>query len=160
MDKTENRLALMEIYRNEWMHRDDAFITMFWRFITISLVITFLPNLVSRVGVSHEAINVLPHWVFSTCGIITALFGMYLTVGEARRIEAIDESYKRVMETLPKQVQMIKLDNLEKTDAAYPHKAKIYNVVTQLVSRHLNNIFCTSMFLVVILLAIANMIFW
>lgn len=60
MGETENKLTLMEIYRSEWMHRDNAFITMFWHFISISLVITFLPNLVDRIGACHEALNVLP----------------------------------------------------------------------------------------------------
>lgn len=141
MEKTENKLALMAIYRDEWMHRDDTFIAMFWRLITISLVISFLPNLIVRVGIEHQAIETLPSWLFSSCGILCALFGMYLSLGEAKRIEAIDKAYKNVMNTLPVEYQMITLSNVPRSRIFRPR---------------LNNIFCISMYLMVCILALAN----
>lgn len=141
MEKIENKLALMAIYRDEWMHRDDAFVAMFWRLITISLVVSFLPNLIVRIGVDHQAIKTLPSWLFSSCGILCALFGMYLSLGEAKRIEAIDKAYKNVMSTLPTEYQMIALDNLPKSRIFKPR---------------LTNVFCVSMYLIVCILASVN----
>lgn len=40
----ENCLALMTLYRDEWKQRDQVFISYFWRFVYLSLVVTFLPN--------------------------------------------------------------------------------------------------------------------
>ena len=160
MDKTENKLALMEIYRNEWMHRDNAFIAMFWHFITISLVVTFLPELVSRLGLDQDTLEHLPYWIFPVCGIITACFGMYLTLGEARRIEAIDLTFKNIMYTLPADYQMLKLDSLIINGERCPLKTAVRNSITKMVLKRLNDVFCVAMFLVIILLSVIKIIVW
>lgn len=77
---------------------------------------------------------------------------MYLTIGEARRIEALDITFKRIMHSLPSECHIDDLSSLS--------GKKAYNFVTKLVSLRLNNVFCVSMFAIVILLAVVNMIFW
>lgn len=37
----ENRIALMAVLRDEWKYRDQTFFLYFWRFIYLSLVVTF-----------------------------------------------------------------------------------------------------------------------
>ena len=44
LNSTEDIISLMELYRSEWKFRSQEFVSYFWRFIYLSLIITFLPN--------------------------------------------------------------------------------------------------------------------
>lgn len=138
-------LKLMSLYREEWMHRDTELLSTLWRLVSISLVITFLPNLIGRIGIENSAlVSRLPVTVFSGAGIACALFGLYISVGEAKRIESIDKKYWSIMRNLPSNFHIERLDQ-EKS--------------TKLFSIRLNNIFCVAPYCVVITLAISNIIF-
>lgn len=47
---SENRIALMAVLRDEWKYRDQTFCLYFWRFIYLSLVVTFLPAFLKATG--------------------------------------------------------------------------------------------------------------
>jgi len=48
---SENHIALMNLYRDEWKYRDQWFISSFWRLVYLSLIISFLPNFLSAISV-------------------------------------------------------------------------------------------------------------
>ena len=139
-------LTLMSVYRDEWMHRDSDMLSTLWRLVTISLVITFLPNLIGRLGFSGSPlVTNLPIACFSCAGIVCSGFGMFISIGESTRIRYIDEKYWDTMRHLPEEYQ---LESMKDDRRAKPF------------SMRLNNIFCVVPYGVVIFLAIVNIIFY
>lgn len=137
---TEQRIALMTLYRDEWKYRDQWFISMFWKLVYISLIITFLPNFLLAVNAESELASMLPTWMYSVAGIACALFGLYIGIVESKKITYIDLAYRRLEKDLPQKYQVEKIGR-------FP--AKLRN----------NNILCGVIYVIIILLAVANMIY-
>lgn len=141
----DQTLKLMALYREEWKHRDLDMMSILWRLVFISLVITFLPNLIGRIGIENSPLaNNLPVIVYSVAGIVCALFGLYISVGGAKRIENIDKKYWDLMNNLPEDARIPRLEEDKST--------KIFSI-------RLNNLFCAVPYCVVIILAISNILF-
>ena len=133
-------LSLMEIYRNEWIYRDSDLTSTIWRYVLISLVITFLPNLITEFGVEQiPLVKALPPFVFSLLGCMSAGLGMYLSLACAKRVEYVDKAYWRIMGFLPHKYQLEWMGKREK-----------------FFGLRLNSPFCIGIFLIIILLAIGN----
>ncbi len=139
------KISLMNIIRDEWKARDDSLKSIFWKIIYLSLIITFLPNLIETFGVINTPVPKIHEDIFSVAGIICALLGMYFALGESKRIEALDLLYKRIMNMLPDGYQMIDLKTIK-------HGA--------FFSTRLNTIFCIVPYAVVVFLAIIKILFY
>ena len=103
----------MGIYREEWKYSDGAFMSTFLKFSLLSLLITFFPNLIGRIGFDQSAplLESIPSFIFSIFGIICALFGLFYSSAEAQRIVQIDNAYKRLMAQLPEDARVKMLNN-------------------------------------------------
>lgn len=143
--KTEELLTLMSIYREEWKFRDNYFSSILWRFLSLSLIITFLPNLVSNIGVSGTVLIELPTLIYSIAGIICALFGIYLSLCEAKKVEKLDEAYKDLMAKLPEDYKVKSI-----LEEELKNKKRIFSFRT-------NNMLC-GIFVIVIILAVINIL--
>jgi hypothetical protein len=135
----EQHIVLMTLYRDEWKYRNEWFMSVFWRFVYLSLIITFLPNFLVAVNTESKLVSTLPIWVHSIAGIICALFGLYIGITESKKITYIDLAYRRIEKDLPLEYQIKKIDNLP---------VKLRN----------NNILCITIYTVIILLSITNMV--
>ncbi len=51
LQNAENHIALMTLYRDEWKYRDQMFVSLLWKFVSLSLIITFLPNFLSSINI-------------------------------------------------------------------------------------------------------------
>lgn len=140
LSNAEQHIALMALYRDEWKYRDQWFISMFWRLVYLSLIITFLPDFLEAINAKSELTSRLPVWIYSVVGIACALFGLYIGIVESRKITYIDQAYRRIEEDLPLKYQVEKLGY---------SPAKLRN----------NNILCITIYVIIILLAIVNMIY-
>lgn len=136
---SENHIALMNLYRDEWKYRDQWFISSFWRLVYLSLVISFLPNFLSAISIKSELAARLPLWVFSMSGIICALFGLYIGIVENKKITYIDRAYRAIENELPEEYQVEKIKNS-------PAKLRT------------NNVLCFTIYSIIILLSIVNLI--
>lgn len=136
----ENHLALMTLYRDEWKHRDQMFVGFFWRFLYLSLIITFLPNFLQAVNVEADIVDTLPVWLFSIAGIGCSILGLYLGLAENKRITKIDLAYKAVATSVPDDYQVKKI-----TEKYYAPR--------------LNILLCWVSYSITILLAICNFAF-
>lgn len=94
-----DKIALMAIYRDEWKYRDQTFSSYFWRFVFLSLVITFLPDFFAKINFQSDIMRWFPKWFFPMTGLLCSLLGVYLGYAENQRIESIDEVYKRLAKT-------------------------------------------------------------
>lgn len=145
----ENLLSLMTIYRDEWKHRCEEQRSLFWRFVYISLVVTFLPNLTEKIGASSSlSLLKLPTPIFCAAGILCALFGLLLSLGCTKRIDSVDQAFKRLMDELPVNYRY------------QPFNLPDQGIWGRLFALKLNPILCIGTYLVVIFLAIVNCYYW
>lgn len=143
----DHMLKLMAIYRDEWMYRDKDNTSSFWRYALISLVVTFLPNIATEFRFSNIPLfKQIPQWVFSVAGILCSLFAMYLILANGKRIEYLDNAYKKIMGNLPKRYRI----RLIKEDTQFRNRIYRFRLIAP---------FCITVFSIIIALAIAN-IFW
>ena len=110
IESIEELLSLMTIYRDEWKFRSQEFVSYFWRFLYLSLIITFLPNFLDAINVTASIVYVLPAWLFSTFGIMFSVFGLYFGLAENERITNIDNAYRSIEQLLPKEFRVQKID--------------------------------------------------
>ena len=116
MEREEKRIALLELYRDEWKYRDSAFSSLLWRFVSLSLIIIFFPHLIARFGVSPDAgILKIPIWIYSITGIFCALFGAYVTYCDAKKIEKLDLAYQNILKETAKEYMPESLKKYEIT---------------------------------------------
>lgn len=146
LKQSENTIALMALYRQEWEYRDANFYFLFWRFMYLSLIIVFLPNLVNHFGITGIHISKIPTWIFSIIGIACTFVGFYVTYNEEKRIEEIDKAYKKLLNELPKEYQVGSIIEEEKGK-----KIKFFSYRT-------NRVLCCT-YIFVIVLAISNIFF-
>ena len=139
LKNAENHIALMTLYRDEWKYRDQTFITLLWKFVFLSLVITFLPNFLESNNMTNELVSRLPVEVHSTLGIVCSLFGLYIGLSENKRITNIDLAYREVEKKLPENYCVKKINK-------HPIKLRI------------NITLCVVMYSITILLAITNIV--
>lgn len=105
----ENCIALMSVYRDEWKHRDQMFTSYMWKFVTLSLIITFLPNVLESQKMFPEMAKTFPLWVFPLFGMACSFLGLYLGFAENKRITNIDKAYRRIEELLPQKYKAEKI---------------------------------------------------
>ena len=110
IESSEERLALMTIYRDEWKFRAQEFVSYFWRFLYLSLIITFLPNFLDAINVTANIVVALPAWSFSAFGIVFSIFGLYYGLAENERITNIDNIYRDIEQTLPEEFRVKTID--------------------------------------------------
>lgn len=138
LTSVNDKIALMEIYREEWKYRDQTFESYFWRFVYLSLIITFLPDFLKAVGSTPEIMQSFPSWVFPAAGIVCSLLGIYLGFAENRRIRSIDTAYKKLLKSLTKRYLV------EEYEKSY-------------LKIRLNLFLCVVVYLITITLAVINL---
>lgn len=137
----ENRIALMTLYRDEWKYRDQAFASSMWRFVTLSLIITFLPHVLAAGEMVPALAQAVPMWMFPLFGMISSLLGWYLGRADNTRITNIDNVYKTIRHTLP--------------EGCEPDDVKML-----IFKPRMNNLLCTVMYGATFILAAANFAFY
>ena len=100
--KLEHCLTLMNVYLTEWCHRDDLLWTQVFKYFYATLIVLFLPNLTEKIGFK---LYHFPLWIFPIIALFMALLFLYVSKGYAIRLAAISDSYKKVMDSLPEDLQ-------------------------------------------------------
>lgn len=96
LESVSDRIALMAIYRDEWKHRDQTFSMYLWRFVSLSLIITFLPNFLEAAGTRPVIVDKLFPGIFPVLGIFCSCLGCYIGISDVKRIQSIDTAYKNL----------------------------------------------------------------
>lgn len=91
-------IALLNIYRSEWIHRNEILWTLTFRFFFCCLAVILLPNMTEYFGFSMGSI---PPQLFRIVGGVFGLFYLFVAVSSCVRLETIDSTYKRVLKKLP-----------------------------------------------------------
>ncbi len=135
-------INLLNIYLQEYIHRDEHMWSQTYKFFFASLVIMLLPNLTERLGINIPEIFSSNKWIFPLAGIALAIIFLYVSLGLAKRFQASSETYNKLIALLPKEVQRVKLADL-------PMK---------LLNKTHNYILVTLMFLVLIIIGVLMLV--
>lgn len=135
-------INLLNIYLQEYIHRDNHMWSQTYKFFFASLVIMLLPNLTERLGINIPEIFSSHKWIFPLAGIALAIIFLYVSLGLAKRFQASSETYNKLINLLPKEVQRVKLAELP----------------IKLLNKTHNYILITLMFLVLIIIGILMLV--
>lgn len=119
--KPEDILQLMDIYQNEWLHRDNGFYTQAFRFFYVALIMIFLPNLTDRLGFkfnNEELLKICSPII----GVIMCMVFLYVLLSNISRLKAVNQSYIKLNSQLPDDFQRIKVKEvsvIKKNDGKY-----------------------------------------
>lgn len=106
----ESTISLLNVYLTEWCHREEFMWVQLFRFYFAILIVILFPNLYNALGV--EELPYIPKVVFRVIGIIFSFVYIYVALAYVARFQAIADTYKRIIETLPKEYQR---DDMKKT---------------------------------------------
>lgn len=102
----DNILTLMNIYLSEWCHRDELLWKQIYTYFYATLIVLFLPNITTFIGINLSA---LPSIAFPIVALIMSVIFLYVSIGYAKRLEAIGNTYQRLINYLPQELQRISI---------------------------------------------------
>lgn len=106
----ETTISLLNVYLAEWCHREEFMWLQLFRFYFAILIVSLFPNLYNAIGV--EELPYIPEVLFRIIGIILSFVYIYVALAYVVRFQAIADTYKRIIETFPKEYQR---DDMNKT---------------------------------------------
>ena len=110
-------LHAMEVYLQEYIHRDTHMWSQNFKFFYASLIVTLLPYLGDRLGITLPVELNRISVVFPIIGIFLAILFMYTSYGLTNRFRAVSDTYMRLAQhELPKYLQLTSIRDLDKKD--------------------------------------------
>ena len=94
----DNLLALMNIYWAEWCARNETLWNQVFKYFYATLFVMFLPNIAIFAGI---ALPKVPSVLFPCVALIMSLVFLYVSLGFAKRLEAIAKTYQNLVNLLP-----------------------------------------------------------
>ena len=101
-------IELLNIYLTEWIHIDSLLWSQVFRYFYVTIVIIFLPNIAGFIGI--ELPNI-PKVIFPIFGILLSCVFLYVSMGYAKRLEAIVKTYQHLINLLPTDLRRYSLDS-------------------------------------------------
>lgn len=106
--KIENVIELMSVYLSEWEHRDEMLWKQVFKYFYATLVVLFLPNLASFLGIDLPN---FPKILFPSVALILSLVFLYVSIGYAKRLEASSKTYQKLINLFPDDLRRVPLTN-------------------------------------------------
>lgn len=95
----QDLISLTNMYLAEWTHRDELFWMQVFRYFYVTIIIIFLPNIAKFLQITLP--DKLPYIAFPVTGFFMSFFFGYVSIGYAKRVEAIGKTYCRLIMYLP-----------------------------------------------------------
>jgi hypothetical protein len=105
----ETIIQLLDVYLTEFIHRSTVLWAQTYRHFYAILIVMILPNITSYLNIHLPPI--MPK-LFPILGIIMTGFFWYMSFGYAKRLEAIGDTYQKLIDTLPQQYQRISITTI------------------------------------------------
>lgn len=142
--KVENVIELMSIYLSEWEHRDELLWKQVFKYFYATLVVLFLPNLASFLGIDLPD---FPQILFPSTALILSLVFLYVSIGYAKRLEASGNTYQNLIDLLP--------DDLRRVPVADPSIK-----FGKFFSKRMSIVICILMFFGLLLLSVVMIAYY
>lgn len=104
----ENVIELMSVYLSEWEHRDELLWKQVFKYFYATLVVLFLPNLASFLGIDLPD---FPKILFPSVALILSLVFLYVSIGYSKRLEASSNTYLKFIKLFPDDLRRVPLDD-------------------------------------------------
>lgn len=101
--QADDLINLMNVYLSEWNHRDEMLWSQVFRYFYVTVAAIFLPNIAGFLGIVLP--EKLPNIIFPIAGLVLSLVFLYVSIGYAKRLEAVGKIYKKLISYLPKDLQ-------------------------------------------------------
>lgn len=108
--KADQIINLLNVYLTEWTHRDSLLWSQVFKYFYATLVVIFLPNIAGFLGINLPNI---PSIIFPILGILLSAVFLYVSMGYAKRLEAIGKTYQHLINLLPENLQRYSLNSPE-----------------------------------------------
>ena len=106
----EDILNLMDVYLSEWTCRVEHLWNLIIKFFYANLVVLFLPNISSVLGIDYNDFH--PSLFPAISSLLSVVF-MYVTVANAKRVEASGKTYQNIINLLPPELRRVSVANSE-----------------------------------------------
>lgn len=121
-------IALMNVYLNEWIHRDELFWKQCFKFFYANLIVIVLPNIAQFLQIDLPNISTK---FFPIVGIIIAFVFLYVEIGYLVRVKAISDTYVELMSFLGKEeYKRISIRDRNKMPNAWPFAPSLDKILT------------------------------
>lgn len=115
----EDLINLMNVYLSEWNHRDELLWSQVFRYFYVTVVAIFLPNIAGFLGIKLP--DKLPNIIFPIAGLLLSVVFLYVSIGYAKRLEAVGKTYQKLISYLPIDLQRYSLLDPEIKYGKYFH---------------------------------------
>lgn len=150
--EVEQKIAALDVYIQEYIHRDNHMWDLGLKFFFASLTVTLLPTLNSLK--IPEFLN-RNSFIFPLLGIVLAFIFLYVTLHQLKRFEAISDTYSRIVTSLP---DSIKRKSLKDSDNEKCFRNKLEeHIETKVLNPKNSKILFILMFSALIALAVIMM---
>ena len=141
-------ITLMNTYLTEWCHRDELLWKQVFKYFYANLIVLFLPFLTQKLGVELPQI---PSVIFAAVALVMSVVFLIVSLGYAKRLAAISESYQRVANLIPSELGWVSIRNNEFSWNCNWKKFKWFN---ELLNKRMSIFLCYLMFISLLILSI------
>lgn len=142
----DTTISLLNIYLSEWIQRDQIIWSQIFKFFYAILIIILLPNLALHFDLVLP--NNLPILVFRLIGFFLSFIFLYISLGYAIRLQAISDTYRDIIKTLPTEYQRKSIKDIKFKNRS----------IGKFFMPRIGYIICLALFLVLLSLSIILMI--
>ncbi len=101
-------LDLMDIYLSEWKYRDEMLWKQVFKYFYATLVVLFLPNIASFLGINLPEFPVI---LFPLAALVLSLVFLYISIGYSKRLEASGNTYQKLINLLPEELRRVSVSD-------------------------------------------------
>ncbi len=151
-------LALMDIYLTEWRHRDELLWKQVYKYFYATLIIILLPQLTQIIKIDIPGI---PAIVFGIVGLIMSGIFTLVSVGYAKRLTAIGETYQNLINCLPRDPVDLRRISIEDPNFVFS-ECRILNRILNIkvFNKRMSVILAVLMSICLIVLSIGMIVFY
>ena len=85
---------VLELYLQEWIHRDTTYIKHMYTFFWASIIVSLLPYVSF---VSNSLADELPAWAFQVCGMILSVFSFAVSIRIGKGTITVRNKYDQLL---------------------------------------------------------------
>ena len=138
-------ISLLDVYFNEWAHRDNSIWNHVFKYFIATLIIMIMPNIANGIGLDMD----IPPLLFRFVGLGIAIFAFYAGMAYALRLDASSQTYRNILNKLPEDYRRVTLKDVNK---GKKKKKKKYNMLEKSLAYNIPKIIFISMIILFFIL--------
>ncbi len=116
----------MEVYLQEYTHREKHMWSQNYRFFFSSLIVMLLPNLTDYFSLNIPKFLTEHAYIFPLLGIVMSVVFLYVSLNLGKRFKAISDTYNDLIKKLPEAYKRISIEDMP---YKFLNKSNYYPVV-------------------------------